>query len=178
MVLLSSLAGADETPEPPREHSPYQLRVDVDVSLLVLGAVLWGGTSFISGGSVAPPWCGTMSTPPCNPHSLNALNRLAVGLDDSRARLAANIVAGVVPGAFALLVVADAGVKNWRGWLIDAAVIAEATLWTGAVQDIVRRAVRRPRPFMYVPERIRRSAKAPRRRFRSSAGTRRTRSRW
>ena len=151
VVLVASLAGAEEpaAPAPPKERSPYQLRIDVDVSLLLLGGVLWGGSSFIGGGEVAPPWCGSPTTPPCNPATLNALDRAAVGLDDGRARLAANIMAGLVPGAFALLDVADAGIKNWRGWMTDAVVIAEATLWSGAIQDIVRRAVRRPRPFMY-----------------------------
>ncbi len=152
IVILSSLAHAEEPPPvQPRDHSPYVLRLDLDISLLALGAVLWGGTSVISGGSVPPPWCGTMSTPACNPSSVNALDRLAIGLNSSPARLAANIAAGVVPGAFALFDVFDAGIKNWRGWLTDSVVIAEATLWSGAIQDVVRRAVRRPRPYMYVP---------------------------
>src|SRR2546423_11760671 len=63
VLLLSSVAYADggpvEPPPPrpmppaPTEYSPYTLRLDVDLPLLLLGTTLWGGTSFI-GGAPAP----------------------------------------------------------------------------------------------------------------------------
>jgi membrane-associated phospholipid phosphatase len=43
----------------------------------------------------------------------------------------------------------DVGPRNWKTYLTDLWVVAEALAWNGAVQDIVRRAVRRPRPFLY-----------------------------
>lgn len=136
----------------PRVDVPYQLRLDVDLALLIGGTVLWGGTSFIGAGSAPPSWCGTATTPPCDPSGVNALDRTAVGLYDPKAKIAANVLTGVVPGALTVMDVVDAGlVHNWRGWLSDAVVITEAVLWDGAVQDIVRRAVRRPRPYMYTP---------------------------
>ena len=56
ILLLSSVARADggpvEPPPPrpmppaPTEYSPYTLRLDVDLPLLLLGTTLWGGTSF------------------------------------------------------------------------------------------------------------------------------------
>jgi membrane-associated phospholipid phosphatase len=138
-------------PPAPTEYSPYTLRLDVDIALLLGGVVLWGGTSFIGGGSAPPSWCGTMSTPPCDPNGVNALDHTAIGLFDPKAKLAADVLAGVVPGAYVVLDVVDAGIKNWRGWLTDAVVITEAVLWDGAIQDIVRRATRRPRPYMYTP---------------------------
>jgi membrane-associated phospholipid phosphatase len=153
--LLSSVAyaqteGAPPPPEPTKQ-SPYVLRLDVDLSLLVLGTVLWGGSSFVGSGQSPPPWCGSSTTPACDINSLNALDRSAVGLFDTKARLSANVMVGVVPGAFTILDIVDAGVTNWRSWLVDAVVITEAVVWSGAVQDIVRRAVRRPRPYMYQP---------------------------
>ncbi|HEX6835257.1 MAG TPA: phosphatase PAP2 family protein [Polyangia bacterium] len=162
ILLLSSVAHAEggggvelaparAQPPPPTEHSPYFLRLDVDLPLLLLGTTLWGGTSFIGGASAPPPWCGTMTTAPCDPSGVNALDRTAIGLFNPTMRTAANVMVGVVPAAFTALDVADAGVKNWRGWLTDAVVITEAVVWSGALQDIVRRAVRRPRPFMYTP---------------------------
>jgi membrane-associated phospholipid phosphatase len=161
-VLLSSVAYADVgqpvNPVPPRpmppapsEYTPYTLRLDVDLSLLILGTTLWGGTSFIGGSSAPPPWCGTMSTAPCDASGVNALDHVAIGFYNPNAALAANVLVGVVPGAFTILDVVDAGWKNWRGWMTDAVVITEAVVWSGALQDIVRRAVRRPRPFMYTP---------------------------
>src|SRR4051812_5397275 len=161
VLLLSSVAHAETgqpvTPPPPAamppaptEYSPYTLRLDVDLSLLILGTTLWGGTSFIGAGSTPPPWCGTMSTAPCDASGVNALDRTAIGLYDPKARTAANVMVGVVPAAFTVLDIVDTGVTHWRGWLTDAVVITEAVVWSGAVQDIVRRAVRRPRPYMYV----------------------------
>ncbi|MCU1277876.1 MAG: Membrane-associated phospholipid phosphatase [bacterium] len=138
-------------PATPGKQSPYALRLDVDLSLLILGTTLWGGTSFIGGGSTPPPWCGSSTTDACNPASVNALDRTTIGLYDTKARLAANVMVGVVPGAFTILDIVDAGVTNWKSWLTDAVVITEAVVWSGAVQDIVRRSVRRPRPYMYTP---------------------------
>src|SRR5438874_562001 len=77
-ALLSSVAYAQsEAPPPPEptKQSPYVLRLDVDLSLLLLGTVLWGGSSFVGGGQAPPPWCGSSSTPPCDINSLNALDR-------------------------------------------------------------------------------------------------------
>jgi membrane-associated phospholipid phosphatase len=138
-------------PPAPTVYSPYTLRLDLDLSLLLGGTVLWGGTSFLGAGSAPPSWCGTASTPPCDAHGLNALDRTVLGRFDTKAALAANVMVGVVPGALTVLDVLDAGITHWRGWLTDAVVITEAVVWTGAVQDIVRRAVRRPRPYMYTP---------------------------
>jgi undecaprenyl-diphosphatase len=59
------------------------------------------------------------------------------------------VLSGVVPGLLAIFEVVDAGVTNWRAWLSDAVVITEAVVWTGAIQDLTRRAVRRPRPWAY-----------------------------
>jgi hypothetical protein len=56
LVLTVSSSSADE-PAFSHDESPYQLRLDVDISAVVLGAVLWGGTSFI-GNTTAPPFCG------------------------------------------------------------------------------------------------------------------------
>ncbi len=156
-VLASSGACADEptplvTPAPTRVDVPYQLRLDVDIGLFLGGLVLWGGTAFVGAGSAPPSWCGTSTTPPCDPSGLNALDRTAVGLFDPSARVAADALTGIVPGVLTVFDIVDAGVvRNWRGWMADAVVITEAVVWDGAVQDIVRRAVRRPRPYMYTP---------------------------
>ena len=160
ILLLSSVARAEggvelaparPAPPPPTEQSPYFLRLDIDLPLLLLGTTLWGGTSVIGVGSTPPPWCGSSTTAPCNASSVNALDRAAIGFYSPSAATAGNVLVGVLPAAFTALDIVDAGFKNWRGWLTDAVVITEAVVWSGAMQDIVRRAVRRPRPYMYVP---------------------------
>lgn len=136
---------------PAPQYTPYTLRLDLDLPLLALGTALWGGSSFIGGAGAPPPWCGSDTTPACDRNGVNALDRLAFDRSDESMRIAANVLVGVVPGAFTLLDILDTGVTHWRGWLTDAVIITEAVVWSGAMQDVVRRATRRPRPYMYTP---------------------------
>src|SRR5262245_5915333 len=96
-------------PAPRTEPVPYALRLDVDIARLSGGTVLWGGTSVIGGASAPPSWCGTMSTPPCDPNGVNALDRTAIGLYDPKAGLAADVLTAAVPGGFVVLDIVDAG---------------------------------------------------------------------
>jgi membrane-associated phospholipid phosphatase len=131
------------------DESPYLLRLDLDIATLVLGGALWAGTSFI-GNTTAPPFCGSTNAPPCDASQLNAFDRLAVGHSSSPARTAADIIS-FVPIAYLALDMFDVGIRHWKTYLTDLWVVAEALAWNGAIQDIVRRAVRRPRPFLYTP---------------------------
>jgi membrane-associated phospholipid phosphatase len=115
----------------------------------VLGGVLWGGTTVI-GNTTAPPFCGGTNTPPCDASQLNAFDRLAVGHSNQGARTAADIIS-FVPIIYLGVDMLDVKPRNWRTYLTDVWVVAEALAWNGAIQDIVRRAVRRPRPFLYTP---------------------------
>jgi membrane-associated phospholipid phosphatase len=154
VVLLASLVLAPmtaraEEPAPAFAHdeSPYQLRLDVDIAAVVLGGVLWGGTSLI-GSTPAPSYCGTSTTPACNPNKLNAFDRLALGHSSAAARTAADIIS-YVPILYLAIDMADVGFKHWKTYLTDLWVFAEVLGWNGGIQDVVRRAVRRPRPFLY-----------------------------
>jgi membrane-associated phospholipid phosphatase len=162
LVLFAASTAVAAEPEPvvppprpmppaPTEYSPYTLRLDVDLALLIGGTVLWGGTSVIGAGQAPPSWCGTSTTPACDAGGVNAFDKIAVGQFDPRAKIAADALAGIVPGALTVMDILDAGITHWRGWLVDAVVITEAVVWDGAIQDIVRRATRRPRPYMYTP---------------------------
>lgn len=149
MLLAGSNARAvDETPFS-HDESPYQLRLDIDIAVLALGGTLWAGTSLIAN-TVQPPWCGGSATPPCDPSALNALDRIAVGQSNGPARTAAHIIS-FVPIAYLGLDIFDVGPRRWKTYLTDLWVVAESLAWNGAIQDIVRRAVRRPRPFLYSP---------------------------
>ena len=137
-------------PDEPFTHdeSPYTLRLDVDIAVVVLGGAIWGGTNFI--GNTALPYCGTATTPPCDPNQVNAFDRLAIGHTSQGARTAANIIS-FVPIIYVGLDIFDVGIKNWKTYFTDLWVVVEAMAWNGAIQDVVRRAVRRPRPFLYTP---------------------------
>ena len=153
-ILAVALAGApalgaDEPKEAPafgHDESPYALRLDVDIATIILGTVLWGGTSFI--GNTQSPFCGGSSTPACNPTNINAFDRLAIGHSSQPARTAADVLS-FVPIAYLGLDMFDVGPRHWKTYLTDLWVVAEALAWNGAIQDLVRRAVRRPRPFLY-----------------------------
>ncbi|HWE26757.1 MAG TPA: phosphatase PAP2 family protein [Polyangia bacterium] len=154
VVVAAPAAAADEAkptvPAEPFTHdeSPYALRLDVDIAVLTLGTVLWGGTSLIGTTTTQPPFCGGTSTPACDPSGLNALDRLALGRSSQPARTAADIIS-FVPIAYLGLDMFDVGPRHWKTYLTDLWVVAESLAWNGAIQDIVRRAVRRPRPFLY-----------------------------
>lgn len=156
LAVVAHLAAAEEPkptlvpPEPfTHDESPYALRLDVDVATLALGFTLWGGTSLIAS-TTAPPFCGGSTTPACNPAGLNILDRLALGHSSAPARTAADIIS-FMPVAYLAIDMFDVGLRNWKTYLTDLWIVAETLAWNGAVQDIVRRAVRRPRPFLYTP---------------------------
>jgi membrane-associated phospholipid phosphatase len=150
LLALAITAARPASADEPFGHdeSPYNLRLDVDIAVLVAGGVLWAGTGLI--GSVSPPYCGGSNTPPCNAGALNAFDRLAVGQSSRAARTAADAIS-FVPIAYLALDMFDVGARHWKTYLTDLWVVAEALAWNGALQDIVRRATRRPRPFLYTP---------------------------
>lgn len=147
-LSLGLPARADE-PAFAHDESPYQLRLDIDIGAVVLGAVLWGGTSFI-GNTTPPPFCGGSTTPACDASTVNAFDRLAIGHSDLAARTAATALS-FIPIAYLGIDMFDVGIRHWKTYFTDLWVIAEVLAWNGAIQDIVRRAVRRPRPFLYTP---------------------------
>jgi membrane-associated phospholipid phosphatase len=153
VVVFAPDVRADEAkptvPAQPFTHdeSPYALRLDVDISVLALGATLWGGTSLL-GSTTQAPFCGGSATPACDASGVNALDRLALGRSSAGARTAADVIS-FLPLAYLGVDMFDVGLRNWKTYLTDLWVVAEALAWNGAIQDIVRRAVRRPRPFLY-----------------------------
>ena len=154
-LTVAAPARADEAkpvvPAEPFTHdeSPYALRLDVDIATLVLGATLWGGTSLI-GSTTQAPFCGGSATPACDRSGLNAFDRLALDHSSAGARTAADVIS-FVPIAYLGIDMFDVGLRHWKTYLTDLWVVAESLAWNGAIQDIVRRAVRRPRPFLYSP---------------------------
>src|SRR4051812_45651553 len=121
IAFAPGLARADGAPpkEPPiftHDESPYALRLDVDIATLILGTVLWGGTSFI--GNTQSPFCGGTNTPPCDRSGVNAFDRLALDQSSQGARTAANIIS-FVPIIYLGIDMFDVGLKHWKTYLTD-----------------------------------------------------------
>src|SRR6266542_2592409 len=142
-------AHADDAPAFGHDESPYQLRLDIDIAAVVLGGVLWAGPNFI-GNTTAPPSCGGSTTPACVVGDLNPFDRLAVGYSSQAARTAADVIS-LLPIAYLAIDIIDVRFRHWRTYLTDLWVMAEVLVWNGAIQELTRRAVRRPRPFLYTP---------------------------
>ncbi len=157
LLLIGSVAAAQE-PSPPsptpapapsfasRNRAPvYHVDAAVDTGLLLGGAAVWVLPYFVVGNTTAGPACD-----PCDKTKLNALDRPFAGRADPSARDAANAWLAL-PALYAIADIADVGGRHWRSYLSDFVVIAETLAWDGALQEIVRRAVRRPRPYLYAP---------------------------
>ena len=84
------------------------------------------------------------------PERLNALDRLA-STTRAPARAPPPTSSASCPSPISASTCSTSGSRNWKTYLTDLWVVAESLAWNGAIQDIVRRAVRRPRPFLYSP---------------------------
>ncbi len=130
----------------PRNRAPvYHLDAAVDTALLLGGATLWVLPFVVVGNTTAGPACD-----PCDKSKLNALDRPFAGRANPVAREVANAWLAL-PAVYAIADFADVGGRHWRSYLSDFVVVAESLAWDGALQEIVRRAVRRPRPYLYAP---------------------------
>ena len=147
LAAPSAARAADAPVE--KNPSPYQLKLEIDIPLFASAMAIWILPSLVVGNQVPGPACGNPpDTAPCDPAQLNALDRSVVGTAYPVARTVANSLFAV-PAAFALIDILDGG-KNWRGWLTDLVVVGEAAAINGALDEIVRRSVRRPRPYLYI----------------------------
>jgi membrane-associated phospholipid phosphatase len=148
-VLAATAHG--QTPAPASQVAATDRTIVYHVDPLVDGALVGGGATLwilpflVVGNTIAGPRCD-----PCNPRDLNALDRRFVKYHNEGARTGAAAM-WALPGLLVLGDFLDVGPRRWRGWSSDLVVIAESLVWDGALQEVVRYAVRRPRPFMYAP---------------------------
>lgn len=141
MLLLggaSQAATGDDNPD--HALDVYELHLAVDVPVIVAGGSV-GLARALFEDHFARKSC------PCDPSSVNALNRWAIGYHNDGANLAANIT---VYGTMAALPLLDALDVGWgRPLLDDVVVYAEALAVDTGIQNIVNFAVARPRPRTY-----------------------------
>jgi phospholipid/cholesterol/gamma-HCH transport system permease protein len=137
--------------ELPRGESPYRLSLVIDMPVLVIGATLWIVPYALITNELEGPFCGTSTTPPCNKNDINVFDRWATNYAFSWAGWVSNGIVYATPVVAFALKLADYGPRNYRGWMTDIIVDAEAVAWSGVFNEIFRRSVRRPRPFLYEP---------------------------
>jgi membrane-associated phospholipid phosphatase len=146
LLLATPAASADPYPPVPHDQSPYKLRWEIDAPLLAAGTALWLTPFFVFTGELAAPQCD-----PCNPDNVNWFDRHFIQYHSPGAGYAASAMMYALAPIFIGLELGDYGIRNWRGYLTDTVVVLEALAWQGTADEIFRRAVRRPRPYLYVP---------------------------
>jgi membrane-associated phospholipid phosphatase len=128
--------------------SPYRLYPALDATTLGVSAAVWWVPSLFPGSFVAADGC------ECRAASVNALDRPVAGVYNAGFSITGEVlIASLYTGAIVLdfLQVLNAD-EPTSDFLIDIAVMAEAVLLNGAVNQIVKLAVTRPRPLLYETE--------------------------
>jgi membrane-associated phospholipid phosphatase len=139
LAVLTDPAPAPAEP-PARPADVYQLHLAVDVPVtLVAGSA--GLVRVLFEDRLARKSC------PCDPASLNPIDRGTVGNHSAAASVAANVTVYGVMGALPLADLLDVG---WnRTWADDMLVYAETIAVDTALQNAVNFIVARPRPRTY-----------------------------
>jgi hypothetical protein len=124
---------------------PTRLRVNLsyEIPIALAGLLLWSGPLLIE--MELPQGSG-----PLDRDDVSGLDQFVIDLHVPGARLASDVLAGVIPlavGGAALLELQGDG--TWRHVVEDALIVAEAMAVTGIVNQITRHAYLRPRPYMY-----------------------------
>lgn len=142
LALSNPPPAAVPTSEAPPARDPdlYELHLAVDIPVTVVaGSAALVRVLFED--QLARKSC------PCDPSSVNALDRLAIGNHSAAASIAANVT---VYGVMAALPLADLLDLGWgRTWGEDLMVYAETIAVDTALQNGVNFAVARPRPRTY-----------------------------
>lgn len=119
-------------------QSPYELKLEVDLPLILLGLA---GTS-IALIDVPPPSC----LPDCDASRINAFDRTALGNYSETSYTISTA------GVYALLAAApiwDLIETGGNGWVENSAVFFETIVLVQAITQLTKVAVRRPAPFVY-----------------------------
>ena len=140
MVLLVALADPSGAADDAPTRDVYEVHLAVDVPVTVVAGSA-GLIRILLGDQLARKSC------PCDPASINALDRGTVGNDSAAAGVAANVT---VYGMMAALPVADLlDVGFGRAWGDDLMIYAETLAIDTALQNATNFIVARPRPRTY-----------------------------
>ncbi len=134
------------------ERKPKQLEIEPAVDIpITLAAIALSAVPELIKGELEGPWC----APGCDKGTLNALDETVVGNRSEAARLSSDVLVGLAAAlpfaAGAVDTALGGGRGGWRGYATDSFVIAEALAVNFALNQVVKFAVRRPRPYVYDP---------------------------
>lgn len=141
LLAFCPLSSARAEPEP----SPFVVEPFTDGAIAGFGFVAWV-VPFLVEQDMPGPRCD-----PCDPRELNALDRPVPHFDSHAADVGSDVMVAVVPALAVAGTFLSQPRWGWRGVAEDMTLIAESVFLTGVLQQIVRHAVRRPRPYMYEP---------------------------
>jgi membrane-associated phospholipid phosphatase len=148
-LTVAAGANAAEAAAPPEAEepaSPFALRAEVDVTVLLTAAAFWALPTLFED-VLAPGHC-----QPCDPGEVNAFDRTVIGFHDDGARIASDVGAVSLPVLAGLGALLDVKPFGWSAALEDVVLVAESAAISGAVNQVVKNAFLRPRPYMYVAE--------------------------
>jgi membrane-associated phospholipid phosphatase len=146
LILFARAAWADGGAPPLERPSPFQVDLRVDLPVAIAGTALWVVPFGVASAETKPPPCD-----PCDPANINVMDRYFIRFHTHSARAAAYGLEGGVGATLLILSIADYGPRDYRAWLGDLLIGWELLAIQGALDEAVRRAVRRPRPFLYEP---------------------------
>lgn len=144
---------ASSSPAPALPPHPTFIRPAIDVPVIVLGAAIFLGTEYAT---KELKWAGCGD---CDRAALGSLDRRVLGNADRTAARASDVLLASAIALPFLLDLGDALAGSRRrpggtrhaagGWLRDAIVLAEVFTVNLGLTNIVKFAVRRPRPYSY-----------------------------
>lgn len=120
--------------------SPYETRLELDLTLAASAAAFVLTTELLKG-QLVQPGCS------CRLEELPMIDRATVGPYDRRVGITSDVSIALVLAAPFVLSAFDA--HGFRDWMKDAAVLAETLAMTLTLNQIVKFAVQRPRPYVY-----------------------------
>ena len=139
-LAKANVAGAEEGGQRP---SPYRFSWLLDAAVVLGSATLWLAPSVANTGN-APLGCN-----PCDGSRVNGLDRWVIGNRSSAWDRTSDVLAIAIPSLSALGGALSVHPYGYRGWFEDLLLVAESMSVGGMLNQLVRHAVRRPRPFMY-----------------------------
>jgi membrane-associated phospholipid phosphatase len=144
LPLTVAIAGCLASTSARADDGPYQVDWTVDLAVLAGSAALWIVPPVVQR-EVIVPSC------PCSSAMVNGFDRGAIHARRAAAGDASNVLA---VASLALPVALDAvdvwmNGSAWSGFARDLVVMAEAVVLNGATGQVVKLAVRRPRPYVY-----------------------------
>ncbi|MBK7830619.1 phosphatase PAP2 family protein [Nannocystis sp.] len=147
---------ATPAPSVPPVH-PFRTRLAVDLPIIALTGAIGLATELVGKEQV---WAGCGG---CDPARINALDRGVLGNHNAAARTYSDIGLYTAIGLPFALDLGDALIqrgrdgsatrgRHMRGWASDAVVLLETFAVNYAATNVVKFAVRRPRPYSYDPD--------------------------